>query len=569
MKKYLFSLFLLATSLLFTEGLIHPKFKRPFFSPSTLSSSIAEIDTDDNNVKEKAVVVGGGPIGLASAITLAKQGYDVSVFESTSSEDMRKFDPSRAFMYNINSRGQTFTKMYPQLIHEKLVERSIASDKVSTMVASSNLKEKIKNNDAMVRSVAGGNISYWVSRHEMNLLLWDAVDEHNLEKTDKNFGKILFEQGMKCIDVVPVLKENEDEEGEQILQVVLEDVKTGKQKLIKADLVVAADGFKSKVRDCLLQKQGLFSKWSYNPKKFQIKKYTSPATGLRLKALQVPTKKFVMTDVDGTIIKTKNPSFTVAKSTLNGYTDRLSLGCLPIKEDHAIRPANAITRPKHILWDMKTGKEVKEFYKKSFGHRIQNFDDLINDEEWDRFAKSEGLYFPPCQYSPGLQVSDESGNCGVVLLGDSAHSFSPDIGQGINAGLTDVLKFGETLALAKEKKKQGDTLGKALKEYERVRAPETRSLIKIARFGAPYQYGQSLLKDRIGKQLWFYNVILRMLLNKITFSLFPKPMIFMVNDINLTYRQVRRRADLGTAALLLSGAAAIMKLCLKKSFISP
>merc|ERR1712127_971039 len=96
-------------------------------------------------------------------------------------------------------------------------------------------------------------------------------------------------------------------------------------------------------------------------------------------------------------------------------------------------------------------------------------------------------------------------------------------------------------------------------EYERIRGPEIKSLIRIARFGGPYQYNQSLQKDRLGKKLWTANVIMRVLLNKITLGVFPKPMVLMINDPSLSYRQVARKADLGTASLLFAFSFTVFK----------
>ncbi len=51
------------------------------------------------------------------------------------------------------------------------------------------------------------------------------------------------------------------------------------------------------------------------------------------------------------------------------------------------------------------------------------------------------------------------------------HAFPPDIGQGVNAGLEDVLALRQALI--------GNTadvsIGKALKEYERNRSPQVNS----------------------------------------------------------------------------------------------
>lgn len=92
-------------------------------------------------------------------------------------------------------------------------------------------------------------------------------------------------------------------------------------------------------------------------------------------------------------------------------------------------------------------------------------------------------------------------------------------------------------------------LGEALQEYERVRGPEIKALIRIARFGSPYQYRQPLRKDRIGRFLWTVNVAVRLSLNKCSGGLMPKPAIMLMGGKELTFRQVMRRADVTTFAL--------------------
>ena len=56
------------------------------------------------------------------------------------------------------------------------------------------------------------------------------------------------------------------------------------------------------------------------------------------------------------------------------------------------------------------------------------WDDLIDDVEWDRFAKSNGTAFPRCQYSMGSVVVPEketasaSTGVGIALVGDACHA---------------------------------------------------------------------------------------------------------------------------------------------------
>ena len=73
-------------------------------------------------------------------------------------------------------------------------------------------------------------------------------------------------------------------------------------------------------------------------------------------------------------------------------------------------------------------------------------------------------------------MSSPDQTCGVALLGDALHAFPPDIGQGINAGLSNAVAFDRALqgkdVIAGKDGQTPENLGAALKEYERVQGPE-------------------------------------------------------------------------------------------------
>lgn len=89
-------------------------------------------------------------------------------------------------------------------------------------------------------------------------------------------------------------------------------------------------------------------------------------------------------------------------------------------------------------------------------------------------------------------------------------------------------------------------LANNLQRYQQQHAPEIASLIRLARFGAPYQYRQPHRTDLILRTLWTMNVAMRLILNKLTFKLIQPPSIVLSQRPELTFRQVMRRADLTT-----------------------
>ena len=104
------------------------------------------------------------------------------------------------------------------------------------------------------------------------------------------------------------------------------------------------------------------------------------------------------------------------------------------------------------------------------------------------------------------------------------------------------------------------TLGEALQAYENDRRAEHRALIRLARFGAPYQYKQPWYRHRIGKFFWTANVAFRLLLNKLTLGLVPPAaIIMMIERPDLSFRQIMRRAD--TASLVFKGMLIGIALC--------
>jgi hypothetical protein len=123
----------------------------------------------------------------------------------------------------------------------------------------------------------------------------------------------------------------------------------------------------------------------------------------------------------------------------------------------------------------------------------------------------------------------------------------------------DIVRGDEGLTQAPTK------LGPALLSYQKNRRPEHAALIRLARFGSPFQYRQPWLRHRIGAFLWTCNVAFRMLLNKCSLGLVPPAAILiMASNPSLTFRQIMRRADATAFTLQFVSLSWLLRLVLKR-----
>lgn len=536
--------FIICLQFTFVVGLTASSTVSPTSSSGMISSSGGRAPTST----KECVIVGGGPVGLAAALTLSNHPhyYNVTLIEKAT--DASRYDPTRAYLYNVNPRGLVWFDRFPEARRE-LEARStpsggpggtricyIPADPKTPIVPPKEIGLPDKR-----------DLSYWIPRNAMVGLLEDCCrkqETQRVETNDEQVGSITLKLGTEFESISAYANDR--------LAVKCKD-----GSCYDADLVIGADGMDSQVRSCLADQRKNGDSWLQSKaSSFRVRKYRSPSTGLRLKSLQFEPN-FQLVNSTGEKFATQAESMYVFRGVNSGTTNYMSLGFLPSKDPSLPRPGNINTRPDHDIWKLDTGAHVKEYFAKNFP-RIP-WDDVVPGEEWDRFAKAKGTTFPFCQYSPGSAVPSPSMQTGVALVGDACHAFPPDIGQGINAGLQDVVALDRALSgkdsRSDESLDSGEdlTVGERLLNYQRNRGPEHKALIRLARCGAPYQYRQPWMRDRIGRFLHTSNVIFRLLLNKLSGGLVPPAAIMiMAKRHELTYRQVMRRAALTSRIIKLA-----------------
>jgi hypothetical protein len=432
------------------------------------SSSQRRIYNTATSQNKNCIIVGGGPIGLATAYTLARSPhyYNVTILESSTSISSN-YNPSRAYLYNINPKGLDWfmdPTIAPKSAYKNLLQfgyspgvdsfgqyyvipsdrnKPIANAKAASVAVSSDTSKNKNNSSTHTRRP-----SYWIQRHQMLDLLYKCCLEHNNNNesfmdttttpTSSNGSntkiKILSNKTVTtaypCIDDINQIS-----------------VQCNDGSIYTGSLIVAADGINSAVRSCLA---GLLQghptsnhdthsiSWlQSNPLSFRVRKFKSPSTGLKLKALQFrPNFKIP----NGTITDSDNSTTTqyfIPSSTdivsirgkNNGLRNKIFIGLFPINDATMIRPGSTITPYNHEIWSFQNGTDAKHWFTKAFpriftSNSIENNNNndtlLINDDvEWERFVQANGTTFPYCQYSPGSVMTSPNDLCGVVMVGDA------------------------------------------------------------------------------------------------------------------------------------------------------
>ncbi len=473
----------------------------------------------NNSHPNDAVIIGGGPAGMATALMLAKRGWqNITVLEKRPSADY--YEPDKSFSYQIDGRGQKFTDLCH--LTAKLADLSVPStDFYFTLIR----KDGTRKTSKLPIVDSSRKTAYWLPRASFVELLYQEILEYWQDSV-----RVLFQT--QCREI----KQNGDYPSGTLrdrLEIIAESVDQ-KQFTLTPNLVVGCDGLNSVVRQTLHQ-------WEQDKSdNFKMQQFDSPSAGLKYKVLTLPPQ-FPLSERKEDISKS-----TMAYGIRSVFTEpkkALSLGLLPFKNPDIPRTANIITYRDHQIWQLKTPEAIENFLKQAFPQiPLQK---MLSHQEIARFTASEGGMFPLPQYCSGLyriwgQPENNQGTA-VILLGDAVHCFPPDIGQGVNSALEDVYLLYETLAETK------DNLSQALPRYQNLRQKDIQALIRLVQISYPWQYNQNVLQ----KRLWSINFLLRLLLNKIFPFLISPHSFLLLQQHELSYSEILSKSDRTTKVLLI------------------
>jgi len=182
------------------------------------------------------VIVGGGPGGLAAALVLStvqkplSEAADDSNNSNSNSNCLfdkivvvdeapkEAYDPTRAYFFNINRRGQTFTNA----VGIDLSDWGTGVTEFAKFTVPADPAEVFEGTQPFSRPMSPHeqeNIGtlYWIPRHELVELITDAIQSRQQQKKDNCGGAVIeFRRNARCHHIEPT------EDGSQVKLVLLE-----------------------------------------------------------------------------------------------------------------------------------------------------------------------------------------------------------------------------------------------------------------------------------------------------------------------------------------------------------
>ena len=137
-----------------------------------------------------------------------------------------------------------------------------------------------------------------------------------------------------------------------------------------------------------------------------------------------------------------------------------------------------------------------------------NVRELICEEHMRGFFEVNAPKFGQPRHRNSLAYISQSGDGGLLFLGDAAHSFPPDLGQGVNASFKSAAAFADVI----DKMPADASVHDIVKAYEEAWRDEAVSVTKLHQGLAQFQYrfnplgtfahaANSILRQRLAGRL--------------------------------------------------------------------
>jgi len=412
-----------------------------------------------SNKSQNVVIIGAGPAGLLLAHYLLCRGkYHIDIYERRHDPRLTDVSGERTFPLSLQERGRKAIRAIVGL------EEAIAAQSVFCQGTI------IYGKKGKVRQIPRQNPVLTIDRNRLVRIIL----QHLTETYSPNQIKVHF--NCQCMAVDGTAK------------TVTLKPKEGDSFTTNYELLVGADGARSRIREYLAHKAGLNCSQNYikDAYKSMYLSRLNPSAGVELDSNKIH-------------------SYNVTNKA------RILMVPQPGDQLHGVIIFDAQNNP---LEGLSTKEEIKAFFQENF----PVFGQLMSLEEADALLKR------PVARVLTVRCDRFHQGDSVLLIGDAAHAVSPSIGQGCNSSLEDVLILGQLL------EQYGDDWSQVLPVFSEQRVPDAHALRELSDYILPRKKSlliQFLLLTTVRRLFhqWFPHLV--------------KPFVFdLVMNTDLPYSQV-------------------------------
>lgn len=450
-------------------------------------------------MKRSVFISGGGPAGLAAALLFDQLGWDEIVLAERRPSPS-DFEKNKSFNYLVDRRGL------------RILERlGIADRMYQCGVDTTNFTATTIAPDGSATTKVVPIIDpqrptcFWTTRRAFLTMLYGAIEEMGSDRLRVLYGHSVagFDRG---------------EDGAVKVKVVGEG---GSAETFSPDLILACDGLNSAIRSALQSQPEVPDGY------FDMIAGDSISTGLRYKVLNLPSR---FEAAGGKVAVDDNRMSYIIPSRHKGRRKACALFAFPVVDPSHPRSVNLIRESDHELWQLRDGEELLAWMEDSFPQL--DIRALVSREEGDDFVSLEAGAFPAPQYARNLHFSfgSETRGTEVLLIGDAAHAFPPDLGLGVNAALQDLDVLSKHLEASSDLRALASC-------YAEERWPESRDLVWIVEKTFPEQYNHRPTRLKI----WALGFFGRWGLHRLAPTIFDKPAFLLSQDPDMPYGEMKRR----------------------------